>query len=363
MLDFSQLYELADGYPNLLMGDLNAYHYKLGDNASGRSNNNGKKLVSFMENNQDVLNILNGPEPAHLQGNKLDYICLINDPAMSHHCEVVDTLTSDHFGVYGEILLPDTLRRHSMSRKRLCVPKKHEQRIREQMNNWYKHYTASSTEEFNTDIIHQLESKINMTVKHGKRNTMSEMKRWYNSDEAVQRIDRQYKKIKHQWQNNPTHNNLTILKRMGHQVQDVKKKAREKYWTSFLQSMDHRTPLAEVSRKIKIVQGKKAPSPLHPDPTKKSNELMQEWADASSYDCLPLQVRSALATNARNRIEKIEAALLDPNVSDNMPITEEELVRSLERQALVHPAWMVSPTMVFASLRRLMAILFCDSTT
>ncbi|KAG0712628.1 hypothetical protein GWK47_018044 [Chionoecetes opilio] len=101
MLDFSQLYELADGYPSLLMGDLNAYQYKLGDNASGRSNNNGKKLVSCMENNQDVLNILNGPEPTHLQGNKLDYICLINDPALSHHCEVVDTLTSDHFGVYG----------------------------------------------------------------------------------------------------------------------------------------------------------------------------------------------------------------------------------------------------------------------
>ncbi|KAG0717636.1 putative RNA-directed DNA polymerase from transposon BS [Chionoecetes opilio] len=101
--------------------------------------------------------------------------------------------------------------------------------------------------------------------------------------------------------------------------------------------MDHRTPLAEVSRKIKIVQGKKASSPLHPDPTKKSNELMQEWADASSYDCLPLQVRSALATNAKNRIGKIEAALLDPNVSDNMPITEEELVGSLEKASSSAP--------------------------
>ncbi|KAG0719733.1 hypothetical protein GWK47_007127 [Chionoecetes opilio] len=157
--------------PKPFDGDLNAYHYKLGDNASGRSNNNGKKLVSFMVNNQDVLNILNEPEPAQLQGNKLDYICLINDPALSHHCEVVDTLTSDHFGVYGEILLPDTVRRHSMPRKRLCVPKKHEQRIREQMNNWYKHFTASSTEEFNTDIIYQLESKINRQSGRGKRNT------------------------------------------------------------------------------------------------------------------------------------------------------------------------------------------------
>ncbi|KAG0711426.1 hypothetical protein GWK47_020634 [Chionoecetes opilio] len=101
--------------------------------------------------------------------------------------------------------------------------------------------------------------------------------------------------------------------------------------------MDHRTPLAEVSRNIKIVQGKKASAPLHPDPTKKSNELMQEWADASSYDCLPLLVRSALATNARNRIGKIEAALLDPNVSDNMPITQEELVRSLEKASSSAP--------------------------
>ncbi|KAG0725578.1 hypothetical protein GWK47_038373 [Chionoecetes opilio] len=102
-----------------------------------------------------------------------------------------------------------------------------------------------------------------------------------------------------------------------------------------------KTPLAEVSRKIKIVQRKK-PIALHPDPTKEQR-THAEWADPSSYDCLPLWVRSALAPNARNRIGKIEAALLDPNVSDNCPSPKRSSSGAWNRQALVHPAWMCHP--------------------
>ncbi|XP_068223148.1 probable RNA-directed DNA polymerase from transposon BS [Palaemon carinicauda] len=331
-LDFSGLHEIVDGHPCILVGDLNAVHYKLGDNSLQPYNNNGKKFMNHIESESNIINVINGPEPTHLQGNKLDYVCLVNDPGLPHHCEIVDTLTSDHFGVYGEIMLPDTTRRHIVPRKRLKIPKKHEGVIKNKMNNWYASYTVSTTDDLNRDMVAELENCIESVTNPKKkmRTTIGTMKRWYNSDPAVKRIDKQYKKVKKRWENNPTEQNLLIFKRMAQQVQDVKVKSREKYWIAFLQSMDHNTPFRQISRKVKIVQGERRREGLHPNPTEKCNELMEEWAQSSSYDCLPLKVRSALAKNLKRRLKKIQEALRKYHPSDKKPISQEEFRRCLK---------------------------------
>ena len=138
---------------------------------------------------------------------------------------------------------------------------------------------------------------------------MGQLKRWYNSDEAVKRINRQYKKAKKKWQANPLPNNLAIFKRMASQVQEVKRKSRKKYWAAFLQTIDHQTPPAEISRKVKIVHGGKAKQTLHPNPTKKCKELMDAWAQSASEDYLPISVRRALAKSSRCRLRRIKRAL------------------------------------------------------
>ena len=199
------------------------------------------------------------------------------------------------------------------------------------MSNWYSNYTPSTTDDFNKEIITQLETNIKSVMNPRKnRTTTGTLKRWYNSDEAVKRINKQYKKVKKKWEVNPTRQNLTIYKRMAQQVQDVKNKSREKYWTTFLQSMDHTTSLKDISNKIRIIQGERAKGSLHPNPTQKSNELREEWAQSSSYDCLPIRVRRALAKNLKQRLKKIKKAFNQKHPSDDKPITKVEFHRAVK---------------------------------
>lgn len=68
MVDFTHLHEFAEGYPTLLLGDHNAFHDKLSNNASKLPNKNGRKLVSSLGSSHSIVTILNGPAPMHIQG-------------------------------------------------------------------------------------------------------------------------------------------------------------------------------------------------------------------------------------------------------------------------------------------------------
>lgn len=330
-LDFSNLYDITNGYPCILVGDLNAIHHKLGKNKTQPYNNNGKKFISYLESECSIVNVINGPEPTHLLGNKLDYVCLLNDPGLHNCCEIVDTLTSDHYGIYSEIMLPDTARRSFAPRKRLHIPKKHEKCILSNMNSWYDNYIPLTTDGLNDDMINQLETNIeNFSNPSKRRPHIGTLKRWYNSDEAVKRINKQYRKVKNKWEKTPTAQNLTIFKRMAQQVQEVKRMSRERYWTTFLETINHKTPPREVSKRVRIVQGEKSRVSLHPNPTQKCNELHEGWVQTSSYECLPLKVRGALLKRENKRKIIIQKALDKKHPSDNKPITQEELNQCLK---------------------------------
>ena len=115
------------------------------------------------------------------------------------------------------------------------------------------------------------------------------MNKWYNGDEAVKRINKQYRKAKQKWMKNPSRENLTIFRRMEKQVQNVKLNSREKYWTSFFQKINSNTPQKEIARRVRIAQGRHKREPRHPNPEGKANELMTQWATAASTEALPLK--------------------------------------------------------------------------
>ncbi|KAG0701259.1 hypothetical protein GWK47_025348 [Chionoecetes opilio] len=124
---------------------------------------------------------------------------------------------------------------------------------------------------------------------------------------------------------------------MGNQVQGCQKESKRKdTGRPFYNPRIHRTPLLKC-KKIKIYKGRRK---LHRPSTltqqRRATKLMQEWADASSYDCLPLQVKVLLPQRQRHIVlGRLKQALLDPNVSNNIDhITEEELVRSLGKGKL-----------------------------
>lgn len=77
-----------------------------------------------------------------------------------------------------------------------CLPPKHEQFIREEMNERFKNYEPTSAKGLNADMIQHLESNINEVLQGQHGSYIGTIKAWYNSDAAVQRTYKLYKKNK-----------------------------------------------------------------------------------------------------------------------------------------------------------------------
>ncbi|XP_064095186.1 uncharacterized protein LOC135207387 [Macrobrachium nipponense] len=328
-LDIDSNNLLAQDNPLLIVGDLNAVHPKLGS-ATGRRNVNGIHLHKYLMSRENNIRILNDAEATHIKGNKLDYICIVGDSDVHNNCEVVDTLTSDHFGIYAEIVLNKTFKRKITARKKINVPKKWEDSIRESMDVWHDGYEARSSDQYNDDIIQKLEEEVLNRTHQQRREPQKPLTSWYNADDAVKRINKQYRKAKKKWMNNPSPENLTIYRRMEKQVQDVKKNSREKYWNKFMQGINEKTPPCEVARRVRIAQGKKNREPLHPNPRERANELMTKWASDASNDALPIKVRVAVEKRIRKKIKKLREALKKAGKCDDKLFTEQELQETLK---------------------------------
>ena len=325
----NQLSNIRD--PLILAGDLNAVHLQLSNNNVSYPNVNGNELVRYLSSEECVLGIINGPEPTHTYGNKLDYIGLINGNDIEHQCEIIDTLTSNHYAILTTLQFRVGVNAQIPPRKRLSIPAKHKDRVIELMEMWHDNYKPATTHDYNDDMVQHLESCIKEAAgKKGQRTQQTELSRWYNSDEAVKRIKKQFAKAKKRWQADPTDEKHTIFKRLSKQVEDVMKKSRDKYWEKFLQGINHNTPPQEVARRMRIAQGKKNPVVLHINPSARANELIDEWALVSSYDSLPIKVRRAVEKRNKQRLNKIKAAIKKKGVCDNKPFTEEELRRGFK---------------------------------
>lgn len=316
--------------PLIIAGDLNAVHPKLG-NKKGNKNVNGTKLFNYMSSESCNMRILNGQDATHIQGNKLDYICAVGNFDVQYHCEIVDTLTSDHYGIYAELQMNISFNTKIYPRKKLVVPKKHEDKIRRELDQWHNEYEPVTSDEYNADICNQVEKSINKYSANGIRTQPTPMKRWYNGDEAVKRINKQYIKSKKKWMKNPTNDNLTVFMRLEKQVQEVKLKSREKCWVSFLQTINHNTPQSKIAKNIRIVQGKTKKPPRHINPAGKAEELITQWSTASSTESLPLKVRAAVERRRRKSAEKLVKSLQEVGICDDKPITEEELQKCLKQ--------------------------------
>ena len=56
-----------------------------------------------------------------------------------------------------------------------------------------------------------------------------------------------------------------------------------------MQTINEKTPQAEITKKVAIASGKSKKQAPHPDPKDRTEELARYWAETSSQDSLPLK--------------------------------------------------------------------------
>ena len=97
--------------PLIIAGDLNA-------SIKGKTNKNGRELLSYFNSIDNVLTDADPKCPTHIKGNRLDYILISNMPYADHSNGLASSLLSDHKAVVIDINIPQCeLRRKRALRK------------------------------------------------------------------------------------------------------------------------------------------------------------------------------------------------------------------------------------------------------
>lgn len=83
--------------PTLLVEDFNVRHSQLG--SVGKTTNvNGRKWYNYLLGCEDV-HFIGNPQPTHIRGGWLDYVCLYGDQYRECSMKLVDSFVSDHFAL------------------------------------------------------------------------------------------------------------------------------------------------------------------------------------------------------------------------------------------------------------------------
>ena len=138
-------------------------------------------------------------------------------------------------------------------------------------------------------------------------------------------------KLKHKFQKTPSGENYAALRRMESQLQDIMRKSKERHWGAMLETINEKTSQHEVAKKVACVAGKTRKQDLHANPKGKAQELIQQWAEASSIANLPIQVRRAVRKRIKSKSHRLEKALKQAGLSDNKPITQVEFERAMKK--------------------------------
>ena len=117
---------------------------------------------------------------------------------------------------------------------------------------------------------------------------------------------------------------------MAEQCREVKTRARAKYWADFVSNIHNDTSSTIVWRKINIARGTKTQAAAHENPRKKAEELVDEWAAASTVSNLPERIRNKIEVKSSIRKRHITNAISTDDDSC-VDITEYELLHAIKK--------------------------------
>ena len=288
-------------------------------------------MIDFINVSEHV-RVLGKCEPTHILGGRLDYALFFSDPNRQASLNVVDSLVSDHFAILVEINACQ--KSNSNGRKRLQLNNNDKDNFIERMGDWFDTYAISNdVDTLTKDLCCAIEKNLSVKKqkpkkkrKHAKQKINNQ---WY-WDEHVGHYSKVVKKVASKWRNNQSDENREALKFISTKSSEIKQHARENYWLNVTASINRETSLREVWAKINKTRGKTKQVAAHPNPGEHAEKLIDKWCSASSNESLPNEVRMSVSEGERERAERVNLAISQPDLSD-APITDWELRNAIKK--------------------------------
>ena len=100
--------------------------------------------------------------------------------------------------------------------------------------------------------------------------------------------------------------------------------AKTESWIKWTETLNDQTNAKDLWNRVKLVNGSKATTTRHPNPTSKAEELCKTFADRSKSDNIPADVRQKLQALLGSRNRQAEEAIIKDHPCDT-PFTLHEL--------------------------------------
>ncbi|MPC75746.1 hypothetical protein E2C01_070140 [Portunus trituberculatus] len=197
------------------MGDLNARHKELGSHLT--TNANGVCWKAFLDTTDTA--VLTGDHtPTHVQGDRLDYVALINMPTYTAETYLVRSLLSDHFVLETTLPVQSAL---AVPRKRLTVPPS-------RMAGLVVHGSFADAEALYNGLLYTIEGFTTTprvpTRAHAPR-------RWtYATDPVILNCQQTLAAYQRRWQHNPADTaSRDAMVTVAQHLKDLQQQERKKY--------------------------------------------------------------------------------------------------------------------------------------
>ena len=325
--DFLDLLHQLEG-PFLVMGDMNGRHPIWGDSIS---NARGNILSSVIEN--EDISILNSGDPTHyhIQTGSLSCIDLTlcsSNCAVDFTWQVLNDLHgSDHFPIVVNSIDSSPM----PSPPRWCLEKA----------DWQNFKTLSEVSENVDDLpntdrgIEIINDKLISAGFESIPRTTGIFKRrpvpWWS--DTIKELHRATRRLLTRLRRHRTDENLIAYKKSRALLRRTIKEAKRQSWSKFVSSINSKTPVTIVWKKVRKISGKFVPNPppalnvngvLTTDPVVVSNTLADHFEKISRKSDESPGYASRLREEQRNLNFKATRA-----ESYNLPFTEEEFDSAL----------------------------------
>ena len=324
---------LAHMGPILLCGDFNARHTMWDPTLTNAS---GTKLANHLSN-ITTLHLLNDRTPTYIGGSALDLTFVSNELSGSCKWRVSDSLLSDHYAI--EVVINDTVRDQH-------APQVGGWRInRINWGNFNTHLEALLDDNPPLDnVVNEaaqldniINTALNKTTTKIKIGVQRPVRPDWQKDPEYRKLRNEQNRLVKLFQRHKLDSTLLLLRRTERALRILVRKIKEATWLKWCHELDHNTPIGEMWKKLKAIEGKATVTPTHPDPQVEADRLVHAYADRARSSQLPKEVQDKQRRMRSSRLKSLHKMSNTPDPATDKPFSMHELTTALLRKRNTAP--------------------------
>ena len=295
----------------IFAGDFNARHNKLSHDNCDKINHNGKKLITFISDNN--MQVEGTRIPTHIKGGRLDYFIISGLKDEKVNFQRIDHLLSDHYAIEIEIIF-NILLPPLYERKRINIPVEFVAPFRDYMSRTF--HDANIEDLTGQDINDRIIQRVHMFHEMYFVNAPNRLKaKNWTEDIKLKNFEKNLYLSLQKYRDNANADNLHEYMSKLKEYRELKSDVRLNHFYNFLQSINEHTKESKVWQSINLLLGKKRTTPQKYDSKTVAEGLLEQYSLTSTFTNLPHDVKLRLEELKFDRLMRIEIACeetLDP---------------------------------------------------